>query len=648
MNSVTMKALAGRSEYRELYRQCLEVLDSKEKIAHPSIRGDYIYNFWKDRSHPRGIWRRAARNGYLSGKPRWETLIDFDRLSQQDGVHWDFHGATGLYPKFDRFLIHLSPGGGDADVIREYDANRRTFVEEGFTMERSKGGAVYLDRDTLLVSRDFGPGTLTASGYPRQVRLWRRATDIGMAPVLLEASDSDVRVAPYILETAQRSYVFVFQSHTFYRNTFFAFERGRLVKLAVPQDAMIVEMVLGQVIIKLKSDWKVGGRIFRQGSLVSADYAKLVEGKQDLKLIFHPDSRSSIQSSMATKNRLVVGVLSDVKGRLHSYRLSHGRWQGSSLRTPECGAVTLGSADLNSDKFFLYLEDFLTPSTLHYADAAIGSMRRVKSLPEFFDGSKYRSWQHWAISRDGTKIPYFVVGPKDMKLNGRNPTLLYAYGGFQVSQIPYYLGTAGRCWLERGGVYVLANIRGGGEFGPRWHKAGLKEKRQKVFDDFYAVAQDLAKQKITSPRHLGIKGGSNGGLLVGVAMTQRPELFRAVVCGVPLLDMKRYHKLLAGASWMAEYGDPDRPEEWAYIRKYSPYHNLKKDMNYPEVLFLTSTRDDRVHPGHARKMAARMKAMGYRVRYYENIEGGHGASSTNAQMARRLALEFTFLLRNLK
>lgn len=648
MNSATMKALAGGPDYHKIYRQCLEVLDSKEKIAHPLIKGQYVYNFWKDKAHPRGLWRRAARAGYLRGKPKWETLIDVDQLSKQEGVRWDFHGATGLYPDHDRFLVHLSPGGGDATVIREYDPARRTFLDQGFTMEKSKGSAVYLDRDTLLVFRDFGPGTLTASGYPRQLRLWRRGEDIGKAPIVLEAPETDVRVAAYALETARRSYHFIIQGHTFYQSTFFAYERGRLARLAIPQDAMITDMVSGQAIIRLKSDWRAGGKHFRQGSLVSADYAKLLEDRLDLKLIVRPDSRSSVQTSVATNNRLVVSMLSDVKGRLHSFRLQNGRWHGSSLRTPECGSVTIGSADTLSDKIFLYLEDFLTPSTLHYADAARGTMRRVKSMPAFFDGSKYRAWQHWAVSGDGTRVPYFVIGPKNMRLDGRNPTLLYAYGGFQVSQAPYYLGTAGRGWLERGGVYVLANIRGGGEFGPRWHQAGLKEKRQNVFDDFYAVARDLTARRITSPRHLGIKGGSNGGLLVGVAMTQRPDLFRAVVCSVPLLDMKRYSKLLAGASWMAEYGDPDKPKEWAYIRKYSPYHNLRKGVDYPEVLFYTSTRDDRVHPGHARKMAAKMKAMGYKVNYYENIEGGHAGSSTNAQMAQRMALEFAFLLGRLR
>lgn len=648
MNSATMGVLSKRPEYRRIYRQCLEILDSAEKIAYPSIKEKHVYNFWKDRDHPRGIWRRAGLAGYLGVRPRWETLIDIDRLSKREGMHWDFHGAAGLFPKHDRFLVHLSPGGGDASVIREYDGAKRAFVKGGFTLEKSKGDAVYLDRDRLLVCRDFGRGTMTTSGYPRQVRLWRRGTDIGRAPVLLEAPETDVRAWAYTLETARRRYFFLARGHTFYSNTFYAYDGGRLIKLAIPRDAMITDMAAGQAIIKLKSDWKVRGETFRQGSLVSADYRKLLEGRLDLKLIVEPDGRSSVQSSAATKNRLVVGMLSDVKGRLRSFRLRNGRWIGDGLRTPECGTIAIGSADPKSDKFFLYFEDFLTPSTLHYADAVKETMRRVKAMLAFFDGSKHRTWQHWATSRDGTKVPYFVVGPKGMRFDGGNPTVLYAYGGFLVSQVPYYLATLGRGWLERGGVYVLANIRGGGEFGPRWHRAGLREKRQNVFDDFYAVAEDLMARGITSPRHLGIKGGSNGGLLVGAAMTQRPELFGAVVCGVPLLDMRRYSKLLAGASWMAEYGDPDKPGDWDYIKKYSPYHNLRAGREYPEVLFATSTRDDRVHPGHARKMAAKMKAMGFRVRYYENIEGGHAGSSTNAQTARRLALEFAFLLTKLR
>ncbi|HTY09214.1 MAG TPA: prolyl oligopeptidase family serine peptidase, partial [Candidatus Edwardsbacteria bacterium] len=550
-NEATVGELSRLPDYERFYRGCLEVFDSAERIAHPAIRGDFIYNFWKDKDHQRGLWRRAPRAGYLKGDPAWETLVDCDALSRQEGVNWDFHGAAGLFPSYDRFLVNLSRGGGDATVIREYDTARRAFVDEGFSLPESKGDAAYLDRDTLLVARDFGPGTLTNSGYPRQVRLWRRGTAIADAPLVLEGAVTDVSVSAHLYHTARRSYAVITQGRTFYSHAYYGYERGALVRLAIPDDAYIADFVQGQAIIVLRSDWKIGGRTFRRGSVVSADYAALLQGTPKLALVLRPDDRSSVDAVLATKGTLLVAILRDVKSVLLRCRFRGGRWAGARVPTPPHGTVELCTADPCSDDYFFYYEDFLTPSALYFARGA-GRPALVRSMPSFFDGRGLKVWQYRARSKDGTRVPYFVVGPAAMKRDGRSPALLYAYGGFEVAQLPIYGAALGRSWLERGGVYVLANIRGGGEFGPRWHQAGLKEKRQNVYDDFFAVAQDLATRKITSARHLGIKGGSNGGLLMGVALTQRPELYRAVVCGAPLLDMRRFNKLLAGASWMAE------------------------------------------------------------------------------------------------
>jgi prolyl oligopeptidase len=398
----------------------------------------------------------------------------------------------------------------------------------------------------------------------------------------------------------------------------------------------------GLAIFQLKSDWETGGNSFKQGSVLSIDYNDLITGKMNFELIVTPDERSSITSVSSTKNVLLINLLNNVKSELYKYTWN-GKWNKEKIDAPEFGNISLSTTDENSDNYFFYFENFLEPSTLYYGDAETGGFKKIKSLTSFFPTKNYQVEQFEAISKDGTKIPYFVVSSKSIKLDRTNPTLLYAYGGFEVSRVPTYSATNGTAWLEKGGVYVLANIRGGGEFGPKWHQAGLKENRQRVYDDFHAVAEDLISKNITSPKKLGIHGGSNGGLLVGVAYTQRPDLYNAVVCAVPLLDMKRYNKLLAGASWMAEYGNPDIPEEWAYISKYSPYQNIKPGMKYPEVFFTTSTRDDRVHPGHARKAVAKMDSLGYNVYYFENTEGGHAGASTNEQRAQMYALIYTYL-----
>ncbi len=646
-NKKSEEVLTKHEKYDEVFKKSLEIYNSSERIARPTLLGDYIYNFWQDAEHVRGIWRRSPKRVYLDGNPQWETLIDIDEMYAMDSIKWVYKGASGLSPDYKRFMVYLSKGGGDATVIREYDVDTKTFVENGFSLEESKGGVSWLDENTLMVSRDFGEGTMTTSGYPRQVKIWKRGTGIDEAELVYEGEETDVGTWGFAFKKGEKTYAGVAQAITFYTSNLFMFDNEELVKIDIPQDADFSDILGDQAIISLKSDWTIGEKTFKQGSVISAHYPSLLEGKHDLTLIVEPDERSSVTSSIATKNRLVFNMLNNVKSELYSYRFENGRWEREKIEAPALGAIRLGSNDDVSDEFFFYYENFLTPSSLHFANASDNSFKIIKSLPSFFDSEKYKVLQYEAESKDGTMIPYFVIGAKELESTPQNPTLLYAYGGFEVSRLPFYSATWGSTWLDNGGVFVMANIRGGGEFGPRWHQAGLKENRQRVYDDFHAVAEDLIERKITASRNLGIYGGSNGGLLVGAAFTQRPDLYEAVVCAVPLLDMKRYNKLLAGASWMGEYGNPDIPEEWEYIKKYSPYHNLKEDMKYPEVLFMTSTRDDRVHPGHARKMVAKMADMGHKIYYYENTEGGHAGSSTNEQRAKAQALRISYLLMKL-
>ncbi len=647
-NKETLDKLSKEEEYQSIYEQCLDIYNSPDKIAYPKTRGEYVYNFWKDENHIRGIWRRSLKTKYINGNPEWETLLDIDKISKNDAVKWVFDGADGLYPDYDRFMISLSKGGGDAAIKKEFDVKTKSFVKDGFYIEESKGGVSYLDKNTLLVSSNFGDNTMTKSGYPRQVKLWKRGTPLKEAKLLHEGEVEDLGSFGYSLRDGDQKYLMVSQFFTFYTSQTFALIDNQKIKLDIPNDCVPTSLLHNQLIFQLKSDWEVNQKTYKQGSLVSLNFKKLLQGKKEIRLILEPNEFTSIEQTRTTKNKYLVNTLNNVNSELFVYSFVEDSWVGKKVKAPDFGSIYIHDSSRSSDQFFFTFRNFLTPTTLYNANAHDHTLTPFKSLTAYFDGTKYEVQQFKSKSKDGTLIPYFMVSSKNLKKNGKNPTLIYGYGGFESSETPFYSGTYGKSWLERGGVFVLANIRGGGEFGPKWHQAGLKEKRQNVYDDFHSVAEDLISKNITSPKHLGIRGGSNGGLLVGVAFTQRPDLYNAVVCTVPLLDMKRYNKLLAGASWMGEYGDPDKPEEWEYIKKYSPYHNLKKDTKYPEVFFYTSTRDDRVHPGHARKMAAKMIDMGYPVYFYENTEGGHGGSSTNEQRARSSAMKFNYLLKKLK
>lgn len=640
-NKKSLDVLKSQKSYEAIYQKNLEIYNSKERIADPMIIGGFVYNFWQDENNQRGIWRRTPLNDYMVGTPVWETMLDIDKLSEKDNIKWVYKGATGLYPKYDRFMVSLSKGGGDAVVIKEFDAKTKTFVDGGFELPEAKGSVNWIDENTLMVATDFGNG-VTTSGYPKEVKAWKRGTKLADAKLLFEGKEEDMGIWGGTDITKDKTYQLISQRTSFYSGNYYVVENGKLVKLELPADIEFNGFFNKQAIFQLKSDLIADGKTFKQGAVVSIGYNDLIAGKKSYQLVVEPDERSSVSGITTTKNVLLLNMLNNVKSELYKYTFN-GTWKSEKIKTPEMGNISLGASDSESDNYFFYFTNFLEPSTLYYGNAENGAVKKIKSLPLFFPTDGFQVQQFESVSKDGTKIPYFVVSSKNIKYDGNNPTLLYAYGGFEIPMLPSYNPITGTAWLENGGVYVLANIRGGGEFGPKWHQAGLKQNRQLVYNDFHSVAESLIEKKITSAKKLGIYGGSNGGLLVGVAYTQRPDLYNAVVCAVPLLDMKRYNKLLAGASWMAEYGNPDLPEEWEFISKYSPYQNIKPGMDYPEVFFTTSTRDDRVHPGHARKAVAKMNDLGYKIYYFENTEGGHAGASTNEQRAQMNALIYAYL-----
>ncbi|CAN5684566.1 prolyl oligopeptidase family serine peptidase [soil metagenome] len=640
-NTATLNELSASPVYQPIFDRVREVLDSRDRIAYPAIMGDRLYNFWQDQANPRGVWRRTVWESYLSGNPQWEVVLDIDALAASEGVNWSYAGASCLEPEYRRCLVRLSRGGADAVEVREFDTETRRFIEGGFHLPEAKQSVAWMDRDALLVAADFGPGSMTSSGYARVAKLWRRGTPLTAAETLFEGSEGDVSVSVGTWRTADRSMSLVIHRPSFFRAAIHVLEDGELTRIDLPMDAD-QSIVRDRLVVYLRSPWEAGGRSYPAGSLIHVGYDEFVQGSRDFQILLEPTERQTVNSVRATRDYLLVSMLDNVQGELRRYQYRDGRWSYEPVPAPAMGNIGVSATSPFSNRYFFTFSGLTQPTTLYLAEED-GSVGEVRRLPAMFDASGLAVEQHEATSRDGTRVPYFVVRPESTRLDGTNPTLLYAYGGFEVSMTPGYSPVTGTAWLERGGVYVLANIRGGGEFGPQWHRSALLGNRQRAYDDFLAVAEDLIARRITSPDHLGIMGGSNGGLLVGAALTQRPDLFNAVVVQVPLLDMRRYHVLLAGASWMAEYGDPDDPAQWEFIRRYSPYHNLRMGVDYPRVLFTTTTRDDRVHPGHARKMAARMETMGHPVYYFENTEGGHGAGVTSEQRARVQALTFAYL-----
>ncbi|MCA9126650.1 MAG: S9 family peptidase [Planctomycetales bacterium] len=643
-NSVTQSHFEGQQSFNELNEDLLRILNSDERIPFVSKAGNYYYNFWRDRQHERGIWRRTTLTEYRKEHPDWEIVLDLDALAKEENENWVWDGAKILRPTYDLALIGLSRGGADASVTREFDMNTKSFVEGGFARAEAKGDLGWIDRDTVFVYTDFGSGTLTSSGYPRIAKLWRRGTTLEQAEVVYEGTPEDMYIAAFHDDSPGFERNFISRTLAFYSDELYLRkDSGELVKVDAPNSAN--KSVFHQhLLLELREPWTVDDKTFSAGSLLVSNFEDFMHGQRQLTVLFEPTENSSLASYSPTQDFILLNVLEDVKNRIYVLKHQEGQWRREPLMgAPAIGTVSVSAVDADhSNAFWLTSSGYLTPTTLFYGEIG-DNLQQLKQLTPQFDATGLKVSQQFATSQDGTRVPYFMVASADLKYDGSNPTLLYGYGGFEISLTPGYSASVGRAWLSQGGVYVVANIRGGGEYGPRWHQAALKANRLRAYEDFAAVAQDLIGRQVTSPQHLGIQGGSNGGLLVGNMIALYPSLFSAAVCQVPLLDMRRYHLLLAGASWMAEYGDPDSPGEWEFIKTYSPYQNIRKDTRYPAVLFTTSTRDDRVHPGHARKMMALMEAQGHDVSYYENIEGGHGGAANNKQRAYMQALAYSFL-----
>ncbi|MFI8400261.1 prolyl oligopeptidase family protein [Streptomyces sp. NPDC085463] len=643
-NAETAEALAADPGFTPLKERLREVLDASDRIPYTTRRGAHLYNFWQDAEHVRGVWRRTTLEQYRKDRPEWEVLLDVDALAAEEDEKWVWDGATVRRPDHDRALVRLSRDGADAAVVREFDLGTKEFVADGFRLPEAKTQIGWIDADTVFVGTDTGPGSLTDSGYPRTVRRWRRGTPLEEAATVFEAEAGDVSAWGYHDDTPGYERDFVGRSLDFFHGETYLLEPdGTPVRIDVPDDA-VVYAHRRHLIVTPRSAW-LGQP---SGSLLAFGFDAFLAGDRTFEVLFAPDERTALAGHAWTRHHLILETMRDVTTRIEVLTPTDaGPWDRAPLvGVPPLSAVDVVDTDPDvSDEYFLDVSGFLQPSTLHRGSVG-GDAEVLKQAPDRFDTTGLTVAQHFAISRDGTRVPYFVIGP-DHTATGPGPTLLYGYGGFEVSLTPSYGAVRGLAWLERGGTHVVANIRGGGEYGPDWHQAALGAARPRAFEDFAAVAEDLVARGITTPDRLGAVGGSNGGLLMGAMLTRYPELFGAIVAQVPLLDMTRFHKLLAGASWIAEYGDPDDEADLPHLRDLSPYHRIEADRTYPPVLLTTSTRDDRVHPGHARKTAARLRELGHPVLFHENTGGGHAGAGDNEQAAHNSALLHTFLWQNL-
>ena len=650
-NAKTTTVLEKDPRFASLFASALAIAQASDRIPNAHFIGGQLYNFWQDSAHVRGIWRRTTLASYRAASPQWTTVLDLDSLARAEKANWVWEGADCALPKERRCLLNLSDGGEDAVTVREFDLETRSFPKDGFVLPHGKQNVAWVGEDTLLVSREWNKGELTASGYPYITKRLVRGQPFANAVETYRGTAKDVGAGPATLfdGTGHRA-VLVVRNVSFFETEYYAIGAAGATKLALPLKSQLVGLVDGQLVVKLSEAWTEGTTHIRAGSLSSFDMAKALATPTHLApvALFEPGPRESVENVAATRDRLIASVYENVRGRAFVFtRAPNGTWTRARLPLPDNLAVTIADANVHGDEALVNVAGFLTPSSVWLADAHAPSIAVAKTLRTQFDASRDSVEQLEATSKDGTKVPYFVVHPRAMKLDGSNPTLLNAYGGFEISSTPVYSGTLGKLWLEHGGVFVLANIRGGGEFGPAWHEAGLKTHRQVIYDDFAAVAQDLIARKITSPRRLGIMGGSNGGLLMGVEMTQHPELWNAVDIQVPLLDMMRYEQIDAGASWVGEYGSVSVPAERAFLASISPYQNLRAGVKYPEPLIWTTTKDDRVGPQHARKFAAKMAEMRLPYLFYEVTEGGHGAGANLREKAHTSGLEYVYFARKL-
>ena len=645
-NGRTKGVVEADARYAGDHDAILKVLDATDRIPLGGIDHQYVFNFWQDANNPKGVWRRTTTADYAAPQPHWETLIDVDKLAVDEHENWIWKGAS-CSNSLTRCLVFLSRDGGDAHVVREFDLKTKSFLKDGFALAHAKSGARYLGEDQVLFETDFGAGSMTASGYPRIVKLWKRGTPIDQAKTIYEGKHEDIASQGAVSNGPTGTYALIVRGTSFFEAEYFhILDDGSVRKLSLPLSAVFQGVTGKHALITLRKDWTVGGKTFAQGALLAIDLKSLDGPAEKLHIatLYVPGPRGSIDSVSTGRDAVYAAIYENVTGSIHAFRFANGRWRDSKLDMPANGSASIVSTNDWGPEAMFTFESYLKPTTL-YSDGGNDKPVAIKSLPERFDASKLVTEQFEVASKDGVKIPYFVTRPKNA--TGPIPTILYGYGGFEIALTPGYSANFGMLWLTRGGAYVVANIRGGGEFGPAWHDAALLSNRQKAYDDFAAVAADLVKRGITTPKQLGIMGGSNGGLLVSTVMTQHPELFAAVVCQVPLIDMLRYTQIGAGASWAAEYGDPADPKAREWISRYSPYQKVGHDVKYPPILFTTATSDDRVTPVHARKMAAKMEALGSDVLFFENTDGGHSAGADHKQAAEMWALSFIYLKQKL-
>ncbi|PZO72620.1 MAG: S9 family peptidase [Pelagerythrobacter marensis] len=650
-NDKTLAQLANDPRFEALKAEALAILDAEDRIPMVSFRPDGLYNFWQDRANPRGVLRRTTLDSYRTDTPQWETVLDIDALARADNREWVYQGMSCLEPDMRHCMVALSDGGKDATILREFDMATRSFVEGGFTLPESQGSVSWVDKDTLLVSRDFGGGTVTESFYPFTTRLWKRGESLEQAQEIFRGAASDVSAGAGLLRDSAGTVhgMVATRGLTFHESATYIRQGDEWVGLNLPSKAGLYGIVDGHVLISTDEAWNTGSQVFPADAIIAVELEAFKRDPNGAAktLVWAPGPRQTRQGGAATANSLYVNLLDNVRGRVLKFDHEGGQWVSRTVDLPQNATLGVAAASSKSDEVMFSVTDFLTPSTLYYsADGNAPSV--IKTSPARFDASGMAIEQYEATSADGTKIPYFIVRPRGMALNAGTPTLLTGYGGFQVPRLPGYLGSTGKMWLERGGAYVLANMRGGGEFGPDWHQTAIRENKQRTWDDFIAVAQDLVTRGFTTPEHLGIQGGSQGGLLVGTAFTQRPDLFNAAIVQIPLFDMLRYHLIGRGASWIGEYGDPRIPEQRAWIEPYSPYQKIVRGRDYPMPFFVTSTADDRTHPSHGRKAAARLAEIGQPYLYYEDMTGGHSGGVDNEQRARLLALQTVYLLQRLK
>jgi prolyl oligopeptidase len=641
----TLAVLQADPHYQTFFREAVTIDESKSRIPFPALHGGDIYNFWQGAGHVRGFWRRTSISDYVSRSPHWTTVLDLDAVAKREHANWVWEGANCAEPMERKCIVALSDGGEDAQTLREFDVRKGAFVKNGFSFPRGKQTAAWLDADSLLVARQWRPGEITTSGYPYIVKRVRRGEPLSRAALIFRGSSADVGSQPEVLHDGAGGRVALIERDvSFFKSEYHLMTTRGLQRWNLPPKTELMGMVAARILIKLNQDWRVGAQRFAQGSVVwvDAEQSLAAPATPRPRLLYAPGPRETLDSLAVTKDAVLLVAYHDVRARAHVYTIAGGGWNHRLLRLPDNASIGIATASIHSDDYYLYVVSFLRPTTLYAGNALSGHLAPIKRLPPQFDASRDAVEQHQALSKDGTRVPYFIVHPAHMQPNAKNPAVIDAYGGFDISMTPYYSGVLGKLWLERGGVYVLANIRGGGEFGPAWHDAALKTHRQRAYDDFYAVAKDLVARKITTPRYLGIMGGSNGGLLMGVEFTQHPEMWHAVDIQVPLLDMLRYEKIEAGASWVSEYGSVKIPAERAFLEKISPYQNLHRGVAYPQALIWTTTKDDRVGPQHARKFAAKLASLGAPYFFYEVTEGGHGSGANLHERAETNALEWTY------